>query len=104
MRTLGRTAGGHEPDVLGLTADDTKHTDAAAANAGARLDAALGQQRLAMRAVLLAGANPAPSEGNHTERGDYFRTGASLTRLEAGYRPRLRSSAARSSSPRAAHR
>ena len=31
-----------------------------------------------MRAVLLAGANPAPSEGNHTERGDYFRTSASF--------------------------
>ena len=61
---------------------DTKHTDesgwAAAANAGAHLDAALGQQRLAMRAILLAGANPAPSEGNHAERGDYFRTGASF--------------------------
>ena len=31
-----------------------------------------------MRAILLAGANPAPSEGNHAERGDYFRTGASF--------------------------
>jgi hypothetical protein len=80
MRTLGRTAVGHEPDVLAQQRKlaDTKHTDesgqAAAVNAGARLGAALGQQRLAMRAVLLAGANSAPSEGNHTDRGDYSGT------------------------------
>ena len=84
MRTLGRTARGHESDVLGPTAEVSQHETyrrewiGRDGNAGARLGAALGQQRLAMRAVLLAGANPAPSEGNHTERGDYFRTGSSF--------------------------
>jgi hypothetical protein len=84
VRTLGRTARGHESDVLGPTAEVSQHETyrrewiGRDGNAGARLGAALGQQRLAMRAVLLAGANPAPSEGNHTERGDYFRTGASF--------------------------
>ena len=62
MRTLGRTARGHEPDVLGPTAEVSQHETyrrewiGRDGNAGARLGAALGQQRLAMRAVLLAGA------------------------------------------------
>ena len=57
MRTLGRTARGHESDVLGPTAEVSQHETyrrewiGRDGNAGARLSAALGQQRLAMRAV-----------------------------------------------------
>jgi hypothetical protein len=60
MRTLGRTSRGHELYVLGPTAEVSQHETyrrewiGRDGNAGARLGAALGQQRLAMRAVLLA--------------------------------------------------
>ncbi len=84
MRTLGRTAGGHEPDVLGPTAEVSRHETYRREWIGRR-----GKRRRSFRcrpwpatpgdARRLAGRrHPAPSEGNHTERGDYFRTGASF--------------------------
>ena len=97
MRTLGRTAGGHEPDVPGPTAEVSRHETYRREWIGRRGKHSRSFRcrpwpaTPAMRAVLLAGANTAPSEGDHTERGDYFHTGASfavLISVRANHWPR----------------